>query len=82
MSLALREGELEMFVRQMGASPKKQVVLMLDRAGWHASLGSASPHIPKHVHLLLRSIREDEIKERSTHYDRSHLSPIKPAQRG
>jgi transposase len=31
------------------SSPKKQTVLVLDRAGWHASL---KLQVPEHLHLL------------------------------
>jgi transposase len=41
--------ELEAFARAIGAGPKKQVVLVLDRAGWHASV---KLRVPEHVHLL------------------------------
>jgi transposase len=37
------------FPRAAGASPAKQIVLVLDRAGWHASLRL---RVPEHVHLL------------------------------
>src|SRR6185437_13052916 len=35
--------------RHVGASPTKQIVLVLDRAGWHAS---QRLRVPDHVHLL------------------------------
>jgi DDE superfamily endonuclease len=38
VSIPLFEAELEAFARQVGASPTKQVVLVLDRAGWHSSV--------------------------------------------
>ena len=38
VSIALFEVELAAFARQVGASPTKQIVLVLDRAGWHTSL--------------------------------------------
>ena len=37
------------FARQAGAGPTKQIVLVLDRAGWHTS---PQLHVPEHVHLL------------------------------
>ena len=49
VNLALFETELAAFARQGGASPQKQIVLVLDRAGWHAS---ARLRIPDHIHLL------------------------------
>jgi hypothetical protein len=41
--------ELAEFARQVGASPTKQIVLVLDRAGWQTSVRSK---VPDHVHLL------------------------------
>jgi transposase len=49
VSIALFEVELAAFARQVGASPTKQIVLVLDRAGWHTSVRL---HVPDHVHLL------------------------------
>jgi transposase len=43
------EVELAEFARQAGASPTKQIVLVLDRAGWHTSV---TLRVPDHVHLL------------------------------
>jgi len=37
VSIALFEVELAAFARQAGASPTKQIVLVLDRSGWHTS---------------------------------------------
>jgi len=48
VSIPLFEAELAAFARQAGASPSKQIVLVLDRAGWHAS---ARLRVPDHVHL-------------------------------
>jgi transposase len=41
--------ELAAFAHQVGASPTKQIVLVLDRAGWHTS---TRLRVPEHVHLL------------------------------
>jgi transposase len=49
VNLGLFAVELEAFARAVGAGPKKQIVLVLDRAGWHASL---QLRVPEHVHLL------------------------------
>jgi transposase len=46
---AVNDVELAAFARQVGASPSKQIVLVLDRAGWHASVRL---RVPEHVHLL------------------------------
>jgi transposase len=49
VSIPVFEVELAEFARQVGASPRKQIVLVLDRAGWHTSL---KLRVPEHVHLL------------------------------
>jgi hypothetical protein len=49
VSIPLFEVELAEFARQAGASPSKQIVLVLDRAGWHTSV---KLRVPDHVHLL------------------------------
>lgn len=49
VSIALFEAELAAFAEAVGAGPKKQIVLVLDRAGWHTS---PRLHVPEHVHLL------------------------------
>jgi transposase len=49
VSIKLFEVELAAFARVVGASPTKQIVLVLDRAGWHTSVRL---RVPDHVHLL------------------------------
>lgn len=49
VSIPLFEIALAEFARQVGAGPDKQIVLVLDRAGWHTSLRL---RVPEHVHLL------------------------------
>jgi hypothetical protein len=49
VTIPLFEVEQAEFARQVGASPRKQIVLVLDRAGWHASL---KLRVPDHSHLL------------------------------
>jgi transposase len=49
VSVPLFEAELTAFAQEVGASPTKQVVLVLDRAGWHST---QRLHVPDHVHLL------------------------------
>jgi len=49
VSIALFEVELAAFARAVGAGPRKQIVLVLDRAGWHTSVRL---QVPEHVHLL------------------------------
>ncbi|HEV8191471.1 MAG TPA: IS630 family transposase, partial [Ktedonobacterales bacterium] len=38
VSIPVFEVELAEFARQVGAGPRKQIVLVLDRAGWHTSV--------------------------------------------
>ena len=40
---------LAAFAEEVGAGPDKQIVLVLDRAGWH---GSAHLRVPEGIHLL------------------------------
>jgi transposase len=49
VSIPVFEVELAEFARQVGAGPEKQIVLVLDRAGWHTSV---KLRVPEHVHLL------------------------------
>ncbi|MGO8948983.1 MAG: IS630 family transposase [Ktedonobacterales bacterium] len=49
VSVALFEAELEAFASKVGAGPRKEIVLVLDRAGWHASLRL---RVPEPIHLL------------------------------
>jgi transposase len=49
VNIPLFEVELAAVARQVGASPTKQIVLVLDRAGWH---NSVRLRVPEHVHLL------------------------------
>ena len=49
VSIPLFEAELAAFARAAGASPRKQIVQVLDRAGWHTSVRL---RVPAHVHLL------------------------------
>ena len=49
VSIALFAVELAAFAEAVGASPTKQIVLVLDRAGWHTSLRL---RVPACVHLL------------------------------
>jgi transposase len=49
LSIPVFEVALAEFARQAGASPTKQIVLVLDRAGGHTSL---TLRVPDHVHVL------------------------------
>jgi transposase len=49
VSIPLFEAELAAFATAVGASPTRQIVLVLDRAGWHSA---QRLHVPDHVHLL------------------------------
>jgi transposase len=48
VNTSLFEAELAAFARQAGAGPRKKIVLVLDRAGWHTSL---RVRVPDHVYL-------------------------------
>src|SRR6476659_4176786 len=49
VSIPLFEAELAAFARQAGAAPRKQLVLVLDPAGWHST---QRLRLPGHLHLL------------------------------
>ncbi len=49
VSVPLFEAELVAFAKAVRASPSKQIVLVLDRAGWHST---QRLRVPDHVHLL------------------------------
>jgi hypothetical protein len=49
VSIELFSVELAAFAHQISASPTKQIVLVLDGAGWH---DSPKVRVPEHVHLL------------------------------
>jgi transposase len=49
VSIPLFEAELAAFAQEVGASPRKQIVLVLDRAGWHST---QRLRVPDHLHLL------------------------------
>jgi transposase len=50
VSIALFEVELAAFARAVGAGSHKQIVLVLDRAGWKPT--SVRLRVPEHLHLL------------------------------
>jgi transposase len=49
VSIPLFEAELAAFAHAVAASPTKQIVLVLDRAGWHST---QRLRVPDHVHVL------------------------------
>src|SRR4029078_8032940 len=49
VSIPLFEAALAAFARQAGVGAEKQIVLVLDRAGWHST---QRLRVPNHVHLL------------------------------
>jgi transposase len=49
VNIALFETELAAFAQAVGASSTKQIVLVLDRAGWHST---QRLRVPDHLHLL------------------------------
>src|SRR5215472_17316985 len=58
VNLDLFAVELEAFAHAVGAGPRKQIVLVLDRAGWHASL---KLRVPEHLHLLFLPAHSPEL---------------------
>ncbi|MGO8948671.1 MAG: transposase [Ktedonobacterales bacterium] len=59
MSIALFEAELEAFAAEVGAGPRKQIVLVLDRAGWHMNVHL---RVPEHIHLLFLPAYSPELQ--------------------
>ena len=59
VSIPLFAAELAAFAREVGAAPRKQIVLVLDRAGWHASV---KLRVPEHVQLLFLPAYSPELQ--------------------
>lgn len=59
VSIELFSVELEAFAREVGASPTKQIVLVLDGAGWHTS---PTVRVPEYVHLLFLPPHSPELQ--------------------
>ena len=59
VSLRLFELELEAFATAVEAGPDKQIVLALDRAGWHTS---ARVRVPKHIYPLFLPAYSPELQ--------------------
>jgi transposase len=59
MNIELFSVELEAFAQQVGASPTKQIVLVLDGAGWHES---PRVRVPEHIHLLFLPPHSPELQ--------------------
>jgi transposase len=59
VSIPLFEVELAAFAQAVGASPHKQIVLVLDRAGWHST---QRLRVPNHVHLLFLPAYSPELQ--------------------
>jgi transposase len=59
VSIPLFNAELAAFARAVGASPTKQIVLVLDGAGWHTS---PQVQVPDHVHLLFLPAYSPELQ--------------------
>src|SRR5689334_6096759 len=49
ISVPLCEAELAAFAQAVGTSPRNQIVLVLDRAGWHST---QRLRVSDHLHLL------------------------------
>jgi len=59
VNIELFSVELDAFAQAVGASPTKQIVLVLDGAGWHAS---SKVRVPEHVHLLFLPPHSPELQ--------------------
>src|SRR5260221_10532668 len=59
VNIELFSVELAAFAQQVGASPTKQIVLVLDGAGWH---DSPKVRVPEHVHLLFLPPHSPELQ--------------------
>jgi transposase len=59
VSIPLFAVELAAFAQAVGASPHKQIVLVLDRAGWHST---QRLRVPNHVHLLFLPAYSPELQ--------------------
>ena len=51
--------ELQAFAEAVGAGPTKQIVLVLDQAGWHDGY---DVRVPEHVHLLFLPSHSPELQ--------------------
>jgi transposase len=71
ISIPLFETELETFARQVGAGLTKQAVLVLDRAGWHASVHL---RVPEHVHLLFLPTYSPELQSAGHPWPRTNTA--------
>jgi transposase len=59
VNIELFSVELEAFAHAVGASPTKQIVLVLDSAGWHAS---PRVRVAEHIHLLFLPPHSPELQ--------------------
>jgi hypothetical protein len=59
LSAELLSAELAAFAAAVGASPRKQIVLVLDQAGWHTSNDVV---VPEHMHLLFLPAHSPELQ--------------------
>jgi transposase len=59
VNIPVFEVELAAFAQQADAGPTKQIVLVLDRAGWHSS---SRLQVPDHVHLLFLPAYSPELQ--------------------
>ena len=59
VNIELFSVELDAFAQAVGAGPTKQIVLVLDGAGWH---DSPQVRVPEHVHLLFLPPHSPELQ--------------------
>jgi transposase len=84
VNIELFSVELEAFAREVGASPTKQLVLVLDGAGWH---NSPKLRVPAHMHLLFLPPHSPELQPAehlwpltNTVLVNRHFADIKPLE--
>lgn len=78
VSLALCASSLSHFAQQVGAGPDKEVLVVLDQAGWHTSRRLV---IPDHLHLLPLPAYSPELQpaEHLWHFSDTPLVNARPA---
>jgi hypothetical protein len=59
INLQVFEAVLAAFAQTVGAGPERQIVLVLDRAGWHTS---RQLHVPAGVHLVWLPLYSPEMQ--------------------
>lgn len=74
VTIPLFEVELAAFAHAVGAGPRKQIVLVLDRAGWHSSV---LLRISDHIHLLFLPAYSPELQPGEHVHMRPQLTTVR-----